>query len=145
MDKVDKEAFQSMVSVSEADTADAQNLFTIADKAKTVFPTDAHAVAAEELYNILDPSQGYGMDNTQYRWVGQTANPWELSPNAFHDMIETSEDMPNTVKNAAYRSYYTMNTPKDIPHDVWQEWIGKKENLNTLINAASHDDSPYIQ
>ena len=116
---------------------------TTADEAKAMYPTDAHSIAAQELYGILDPSQGYGMDNTQYRWVGETANPWELQPNAFHDMIERSEDMPNKVKNAAYHSYYTMNTPAGMPHDVWQNWLSKQKNIDILISAANRDDSPY--
>jgi hypothetical protein len=116
---------------------------TIADESKGLFPTDAHGIAAQELYGILDPSQAYGMDNTQYRWVGETNHPWELQPNAFHDMIETSENMPNEVKNAAYNSYYTMNTPDNVPHEVWQNWISKQKNIDILISAANRDDSPY--
>ena len=116
---------------------------TTAEEAQEVFPTDAHGIAAQELYGILDPSQAHGLDNSQYRWVGETNNPWELQPNAFHDMIESSEDMPNKVKNAAYNSYYTMNTPEGMPHEVWQNWISKQKNIDILISAASRDDSPY--
>tara|TARA_R100000808_G_C2048961_1_gene85314 strand:+ start:142 stop:549 length:408 start_codon:yes stop_codon:yes gene_type:complete len=116
---------------------------TVADEAKELFPTSAHANAANELYGILDPSQGHGNDSGQYRWVGETNHPWELQPNAFHDMVETSEDMPNSVKNALYHSYYTMNTPDGMPHDVWQNWISKQKNIDILISAANRDDSPY--
>ena len=117
---------------------------TMADKAKELFPTEAHANSAYELYGMLDPSQGHGNDPGQYRWVGETQNPWELSPNAFGDMVETSENMPVDTKNALYQNYYTMNLSQgNLPQDVWQEWISKQKNIDILISAANRDDSPY--
>jgi hypothetical protein len=116
---------------------------TIADEAKALFPTDAHSNAAWEMYNTLDPSQGHGNDPAQYRWVGETTHPWELQPNAFHDMVQTSEDMPNEVKNSLYHNYYTMNPQGNLPHEVWQNWISQQKNIDILISAAHRDDSPY--
>ena len=58
-------------------------------------------------------------------------------------MVETSEGMPKDTKNGLYQSYYTMNTPPGMPHEVWQSWLKSQKNIDILINAANRDDSPY--
>lgn len=114
---------------------------SIQEAADVMFPTDAHLNAAENMYGVLDPSQGYGMDNSQWRWLNPIGpdkpytHPWQLPPNAFHDMLYTAEDMPKDIHNAMWRDYYTMN---NLPAA-----LNTQPNIDMLVKAAGLDDSPY--
>ena len=109
---------------------------------ETMFPTLAHVNAAENMYGVLDPSQGHGMNNAQWRWMNSTGpgpkeamHPWQLKPNAFHDMLYTAEDMPQNTQNAMWRDYYKLNNLPDI--------MNNQKNIDILIKAADLDMSPY--
>ena len=118
-----------------AKKASARNeMSDISKRAAKTFPTEAHTHAAQELYGMLSEGQGHGMNNAQWRWTG-APHPWDLKPNAFHDMVEISEDMPDDYKNALYSNYYTM---KNLPGA-----LNNQKNIDILIEAANKDDSPY--
>ena len=101
------------------------------------FPTLAHANADENMYGVLDPSQGHGMNNAQWRWMQNqnVTHPWQLQPNAFHDMMYSAEGMPQDTQNAMWRDYYKMNNLPDI--------MNTQKNIDILIKAADLDMSQY--
>jgi hypothetical protein len=112
-----------------------QEISDMNKRVNKTFPTDAHTNAAMNMYGVLDPSQGHGMNNSQWRWMDNINHPWEMKPNAFYDMMYTAEDMPQDTHNAMWRDYYTMN---NLPPA-----LNNQKNIDLLIEAAKKDMSPY--
>ena len=108
-----------------------------AEQVYKTFPTPGHANAAQNMYGVLDPSQGHGMNNAQWRWMQNKniTHPWQLKPNAFHDMLYSAEGMPQETQNAMWRDYYTMNNMPPA--------LNTQKNIDILIQAADKDMSPY--
>jgi len=114
----------------------------IIEQVQAMFPTQAHVNAAQNMYGVLDPSQGHGMNNAQWRWMNsagpgpkEVMHPWQMKPNAFHDMMYTAEDMPQSTHNAMWRDYYTMN---NLPPA-----LNNQKNIDILIKAAGLNNNPY--